>query len=201
MKIRVRIFLKLKRSNKNVNAHEWGKKKHVRESYNYLFAIAGGEVAVAAAVDVEARPERLHLGLLALHPRAPPLPQLLVPPPHVRVVPPPLPHRHHLHRAAVAVAVVTIGGGGGGGGPPLGDPPLVPFELPLQLGGLRPEVVVAAATPHGSTPASDRASARVVGGVASRRGRRRVLSRRAVSQLCVGGGFAARDYARRVCVV
>lgn len=174
------------------------KKKHVRESYNYLFAIAGGEVAVAAAVDVEARPERLHLGLLALHPRAPPLPQLLVPPPHVRVVPPPLPHRHHLHRAAVAVAVVTIGGGGGGG-PPLGDPPLVPFELPLQLGGLRPEIVVAAATPHGSTPASDRASARVVGGVASRRGRRRVLSRRAVSQLCVVG--ASRRATTRVACV
>lgn len=177
-----------------------GEKKHVRESYNYLFAIAGGEVAVAAAVDVEARPERLHLGLLALHPRAPPLPQLLVPPPHVRVVPPPLPHRHHLHRAAVAVAVVTIGGGGGGGGPPLGDPPLVPFELLLQLGGLRPEVVVAA--PPAWLDAGERSSER------ARRGRRRVASRAAscalaaggVTAVC-GGGFAARDYARRVCVV
>jgi hypothetical protein len=120
----------------------------------YLSGVTGGggcrELAVPAtpaarAGAVEARPERLHLGLLALHARAPLLAQPLVPPPHVLLVPSAPPGRV----VPGACLLRARDFGDGVMRPPLGETPLVPREVPLQLGRLRPQVVRASRAHHG----------------------------------------------------
>jgi hypothetical protein len=127
-------------------ARKGAKASERKHAGGYLSGVDGGrELAVAAAAAaragaVEARPERLHLGLLALHARAPLLAQPLVPPPHVLLVPLP-----PAGRVPGAAALLLVGAAardlGGGLRHPLGEPALVPFEVALQLGRLRPQVV------------------------------------------------------------
>ena len=105
--------------------------------------------AAATPAAVQARPESLHLGLLALHARAPLLAQPLVPPPHVLLVPSPpagrVPSAVVLLAAATGATTRGLRDGVLRLRPPLGEPALVPGEVPLQLGRLRPQVVRARA--------------------------------------------------------